>query len=153
MLDAHASHATLLQGEARELLDTPTIDHDVLPAIIGPFKPVARIGRGGMGVVYGAWDEARGRHVAVKCLHPNLVADPEVKRMCALAITHAQEAQIVAEAGRPKTITIASSARIRRSRSSIRCETKGCSVPASSSSGEALMRGGALERRGQGRNQ
>ena len=70
MLDAHASHATLLQGEARELLDTPTIDHDVLPAIIGPFKPVARIGRGGMGVVYRAERDIDGgtQTVALKLI-------------------------------------------------------------------------------------
>jgi len=47
---------------------------------LGVYRIDSLLGVGGMGVVYGAWDEARGRHVAIKCLHPNLVADPEVKR-------------------------------------------------------------------------
>jgi serine/threonine protein kinase len=70
MLAAHASHATLLQGEAREVFDAPAIDHDVLPAFIGPFKPVARIGRGGMGVVYRAERDIDGgtQTVALKLI-------------------------------------------------------------------------------------
>ena len=47
---------------------------------LGVYRIDSLLGVGGMGVVYGAWDEVRGRDVAIKCLHPNLVADPEVKR-------------------------------------------------------------------------
>jgi formylglycine-generating enzyme required for sulfatase activity len=47
---------------------------------LGVYRIDSLLGVGGMGVVYGAWDEVRGRSVAIKCLHPNLVADPEVKR-------------------------------------------------------------------------
>ncbi len=68
--------------------DVPATELDPL-TMAGRFPPGARIagyridsliGVGGMGVVYSAWDETRGRPVAIKCLHPNLVADPEVKR-------------------------------------------------------------------------
>jgi formylglycine-generating enzyme required for sulfatase activity len=47
---------------------------------LGVYRIESLLGVGGMGVVYGAWDEVRERPVAVKCLHANLVADPEVKR-------------------------------------------------------------------------
>jgi len=47
---------------------------------LGVYRLDSLLGIGGMGAVYGAWDEVRGRQVAVKCLHPNLVADPDVKR-------------------------------------------------------------------------
>ncbi|MEZ4297801.1 MAG: bifunctional serine/threonine-protein kinase/formylglycine-generating enzyme family protein [Polyangiaceae bacterium] len=47
---------------------------------LGVYRLEGPLGAGGMGVVYAAWDEARNRPVAIKCLHPNLVADPEVRR-------------------------------------------------------------------------
>lgn len=47
---------------------------------LGVYRIESLLGIGGMGAVYSARDEVRGRVVAVKCLHPNLVADPEVKR-------------------------------------------------------------------------
>src|SRR6185295_18712134 len=48
-----------------------------LPERFGPYKVEARIGAGGMGVVYRALDEALQRHVALKTLLPALAADPE----------------------------------------------------------------------------
>ncbi len=36
---------------------------------LGGFQLVSRLGSGGMGDVYRAWEPATGRHVAIKCLH------------------------------------------------------------------------------------
>jgi formylglycine-generating enzyme required for sulfatase activity len=47
---------------------------------LGVYRIDSLLGIGGMGAVYSAWDEVRGRNVALKCLHPNLLADPDVKR-------------------------------------------------------------------------
>jgi serine/threonine protein kinase len=49
------------------------------PARIGPFRLVARLGRGGMGRVYLGRDESSGRHAAVKTIHGELAADPEFR--------------------------------------------------------------------------
>lgn len=46
-------------------------------ARLGPYEIVARIGEGGMGVVYRARDERLGRDVAIKVIAPGLAGDPE----------------------------------------------------------------------------
>jgi serine/threonine protein kinase len=49
------------------------------PGRIGPFRLVARLGRGGMGRVYLGRDESSGRHAAVKTIHGELAADAEFR--------------------------------------------------------------------------
>lgn len=49
------------------------------PARIGPFRLVARLGRGGMGRVYLARAESTGRAVAIKTIHGELLADAEFR--------------------------------------------------------------------------
>ncbi|MGH3416130.1 MAG: protein kinase domain-containing protein [Actinocrinis sp.] len=49
------------------------------PARIGPFRLVARLGRGGMGRVYLGRSESTGRTVAVKTIHGELLVDPEFR--------------------------------------------------------------------------
>jgi len=44
---------------------------------IGPYRIVARVGAGGMGEVFKAWDPRLERDVAIKLLHPDAAADPE----------------------------------------------------------------------------
>lgn len=49
------------------------------PRRIGPFRLVARLGRGGMGKVYLGRSDATGRSVAVKTIHSELAADREFR--------------------------------------------------------------------------
>ncbi len=47
---------------------------------IGPYRIVARVGAGGMGEVFKAWDPRLERDVAIKVLHPGHAFDPERQR-------------------------------------------------------------------------
>src|SRR6185369_5695140 len=50
----------------------------VLGTTIGNYKVTARLGEGGMGIVYLAEHPSLGRKAAIKVLHPQMAADPQV---------------------------------------------------------------------------
>src|SRR5687768_18162781 len=47
---------------------------------IGPYRIVARVGAGGLGEVFKAWDPRLERDVAIKLLHPETAANPDRQR-------------------------------------------------------------------------
>ncbi|XKK41429.1 serine/threonine protein kinase [Nocardiopsis sp. ARC36] len=69
-MSTHPSAVTL-PATATDLTSTD-------PARIGPYRPLKRLGAGGMGVVYAAYDQ-HGELVAVKLIHPEYSADPEFR--------------------------------------------------------------------------
>jgi len=67
---------------------------------IGHYQILARLGEGGMGIVYKARDQHLDRFVAIKVLPSELVADPDRKRR------FAQEAKAASALNHPNIITI-----------------------------------------------
>lgn len=67
---------------------------------VGRYQIVERIGRGAMGVVYRARDEAMDRDVAVKILAPDLEDEPEIR------LRFHREAETAARLSHPNIITI-----------------------------------------------
>jgi serine/threonine protein kinase/WD40 repeat protein len=72
-----------LMEEGRRCVDRPPepdlarLAEGQVPQQLGEFRLVSEVGRGGMGVVYEAWQESLGRHVALKVLPYNSLARPE----------------------------------------------------------------------------
>src|SRR5580765_7653221 len=77
--------------------DRPRRTH---PERIGRYQVIERIGRGAMGVVYRAHDNAMGRNVALKVLNADLEDDPDIRTR------FHREAQAAASLSHPNIITI-----------------------------------------------
>ena len=71
-----------------------------LPERIGRYQVIERIGRGAMGVVYRAHDNAMGRDVALKVLTADLEDDPDIRTR------FHREAEAAARLSHPNIITI-----------------------------------------------
>jgi eukaryotic-like serine/threonine-protein kinase len=54
--------------------------HPSTRGTIGPYRILARVGAGGMGEVFKAWDPRLERDVAVKLLHAEVALDPDRQR-------------------------------------------------------------------------
>src|SRR5262245_5502052 len=70
------------------------------PEWIGRYQVIERIGRGAMGVVYRARDEAMGREVAIKVLMADFEDDPDIRAR------FLREAEAAASLSHPNIITI-----------------------------------------------
>ncbi len=64
--------------------DTSSVDSppssEMLPERVGEYRIVREIGRGGMGIVYEAEQEALSRHVAIKVLPGHLLANEKLRQ-------------------------------------------------------------------------
>jgi tetratricopeptide (TPR) repeat protein len=75
MLAAHPALADLL-GPMVDAGTSPEPTAAREERVLGDFRLVRELGRGGMGIVYEAWQRSLDRRVAVKVLSPGLVANP-----------------------------------------------------------------------------
>ena len=71
---------------------------------LGPYRIVRKLGEGGMGTVFLAFDEALSRHVAIKVLRLN--ADDDGSAAMAMARRFLREAQSAAKLNHPNVVTI-----------------------------------------------
>ena len=97
-----ASAPTPLEGDLGDPSAMIAPEPETLPAYIGRYKVVRRIGSGGMGVVYAAWDEALNRKVALKVLRTRVgrnKRDTGRKRL-------QREAQAMAKLSHPNVVAI-----------------------------------------------
>ncbi|MFO0759440.1 MAG: protein kinase, partial [Byssovorax sp.] len=99
-LDVGASSSDQLLREIARVDDAPPRAADLVGARIGRFRVAAMLGRGGMGVVYRAADEALRRDVALKVLPPALIDDEERRRRLL------REARSAAAVSHPSIATI-----------------------------------------------
>ena len=80
--------------------ESGAIMHGGLSSRIGRYVLLRTLGKGGMGVVYAAYDEDLDRKVAVKLLHPSHQADTELR------LRIVREAQALARVSSPNVVHV-----------------------------------------------
>lgn len=68
--------------------------------MLGKYRILHRVGSGGMGTVYAAWDTQLERRVAIKMVHPHLLANPLVSKR------FLQEARAAARVEHPNVVRV-----------------------------------------------
>ena len=104
--DHRAALETTLAGDETEAVGAEAIDSTVAltrGAHLGRYTVLERIGSGGMGVVYGAFDPQLDRKVALKVMHPDLRGQTSGGRGRARLL---REAQAMAKLSHPNVITV-----------------------------------------------
>ena len=88
-------------GVARCAKDGAALSRIYIPRVLaGRYRLERRLGRGGMGTVYEATDDALGRRVAVKLMREDLAGKPDA------AQRFRREAQVAASFAHPNVVTV-----------------------------------------------
>ncbi len=96
-IDSIAEHAGALLHDARP---RALFEHGVAPTRIGRYAVLRRVGEGGMGVVYAAYDEDLDRRIAIKLVRGVYTRGPEA------AARLRREAQALAKLSHPNVIAV-----------------------------------------------
>jgi hypothetical protein len=103
LLSNHDTAGAFLETPAWGVAPELMFDDDspgLIGRMVGPYRVIEEIGRGGMGIVYVAEDTRLGRQVALKALPPDYAADPTRRERlrrearAAAALTHPSIATI-----------------------------------------------------------
>ncbi len=96
LIAAHPDLSDLLSAMAADL--DPAATNATAPRVLGDFRILREVGRGGMGVIYEARQTTLGRRVALKVLLAEISANPTaLARLCreALALARLRHPDIV----------------------------------------------------------
>ncbi|MCB9750111.1 MAG: tetratricopeptide repeat protein [Myxococcales bacterium] len=93
--------ADVEERRVRELIKAKLFRTRAVPVKIGRFTVLSRLGEGGMGVVYAAYDEALDRKIAVKVLRSVATTEDDLGRVRLL-----REAQAMARLSHPNIVTV-----------------------------------------------
>lgn len=98
-----ASSEAALLGASQEFIRRK---EPALPATIGPYRILRKLGAGGMGAVYEGLNDAIERRVAIKLLHPRYSHDPDT------AMRFINEARAVNRIDHPGVVQVSDHGRL-----------------------------------------
>ena len=100
ILNAHPDRGHRLLENLRSFIDPSPAPPDTPLGTLGDYTLRRQIGRGGMGVVYDAWQHSMNRRVALKVLPGGITAD---RRACARFM---REAQTAGQLNHPNVVSV-----------------------------------------------